>query len=143
MKSKLYQFNPVIYPFPLLVTKDYDLLELKNTFYIVTSKTDCQEIDNQLDDAPNIVAKTCCVLNKKTNQMFYLVLFSEPEHIRIDEITHEALHVTMHNADWVGLGDPVPGNDEPYAYFCGWVAGCCDSVLKDKQYERGAKLYSD
>ena len=130
MKTEVYKFDPVIYPFPLLVTKRFDLEELKRKFYAVISETDVTEITNELTPNPTTVARTMLAVDRKSNNMFILCVIYLPQSANIGVVAHEAFHINTFNADWLGFGAPTPGTDEPHAYFAQWAANCIDSVLK-------------
>jgi len=141
MKSIIYEFDPVIYPFPLLVSKQFDIQELKDRFYIALNKEDVTEIDHELDKSPTRTAATILVVEKKTSKVFYLVLFYQLNRIDAGIIAHEAFHVNTMNCDFLGIGPAAPNNDEPQAYFVQWASNCINSVLKNRQKELNAKRY--
>ena len=141
MKSVIYKFDPVIYPFQLIVSKKFDSQELKDKFYIVLNHTDCSEFGQDLDPEPTRVATTFVVTDKETNNLYFMVLLYQPNLVRTGEITHESEHVCTANCYHLGINPPEMGNDEPHAYFQGWVANCIDSVLKgDPIKDYNAKL---
>ena len=143
MKSIIYEFDPVIYPFPLLVSKQFDIHELRDRFYVALNKEDVAPIEHELDKSPTRTAVTMLVVEKRTSKVFFLVLFYQLNRINVGIIAHEAFHVNTMNCDFLGIGPAVPNNDEPQAYFVQWAADCVNSVLKNRQDELNAKRFGN
>lgn len=141
MKSVIYKFDPVLYPFPLLVTKDFVVDELKDMFYILTGDTEAEEIGTSFDRNPTSVARTARVIDKKNMNVYYIVLIFRPSDCSIGIITHEAFHTNTYNCDLLGIPGCNPDTDEPQAYFTQWVADCINSVITGKQKQFNAKLF--
>ncbi len=133
MKTKLFEFDPVVYPFPLLVCKyvpGVTAKELSERFNQVIDRRTIQVLtEDDLRAFPTLTAKTVCVTDKVTDEMKYLVILYRPKKIRWGVVSHEALHVLDFLADWLGFKAPVVCDDEPHAYFIEWVANCIGSVI--------------
>ena len=143
MKSVIYEFDPVIYPFPLLITKDCDPEDLRTRFHLILDRKNCTEIENQFDPDLYTGAKTGMLVRKDSDRMYYMINILQPDTIDIGELVHEVFHVNTFNSWWLNFDPPQPGADEPQAYFCGWVARCVDSVLKDNPEKMKGKLLND
>ena len=130
MKSIIYEFDPVIYPFKLLVTKEFDSKELSEIFY-------CVNEDEELDDAPGefipnrrTIARTLEVADKEHCQTYMLILLCKPKLIGQGTISHESYHVINIVAEWLGFLPKKSSEDEPMAYLIQWVSNCIEQTLK-------------
>lgn len=133
MKSVIYEFDPVIYPFPLLVCKyvpGATAAEIAGRFNRVLNRKSVAYFDeDELMATPTLKARTLCVVDKESEEMKYLIVLYRPKEIRWGIVSHEALHVVTMICDWLGIPPPEQRNDEPHAYFIQWVANCIGSVL--------------
>lgn len=141
MKSIIYKFDPVIYPFPLLVSKDFDIQELRDRFYYVLNKEDVKEITDELNANPTSVARTILLVEKNTGNVFICVFIYKPNKINVGFIAHEALHANTLNGFLLGITPPSIEDDEPQAYFVQWVANCIESVLKGRPEKNNGLLW--
>ena len=124
MKNKIYEFDMVIYPYPLLVTKLVDGKEIMDRFYRVKdSHTLVDFEDDDVKLAGTVVARTCIVVDKIKNRMCFLVLLSSDK-LSVGTMTHEAGHVSTFLGAWLGFQTRNPENDEPYAYIDEFVTDC-------------------
>ena len=133
MKTKFYEFDPVIYPFPLLVCKyvsGHTPDDIASTFNGVVDEHTVQAIDDGFRPNPTSIAKTACVVSKKSGEMYYLVILYRPRRCSFGVVTHESLHVMTMLFDWLGIKPPTLSEDEPHAYFSQWVANCIGSILE-------------
>ena len=134
MKTKIYKFDPVLYPFPILVCKyipGVTATEISDNFLAVIDRNTLQKFDkDELVANPTLIAKTICVVEKESNQMYYLVILYQPKKILCGVVSHESLHVVTMIGDWLGINPPTVTNDKPHAYLLQWVANCIWSVLK-------------
>lgn len=141
MKSKLFEFDMVIYPFPVLVSKDFDWKELEENFWIVTDENTCEDFNGRLEPTAVKCAHTCEVVAKSDEQMYYMILLYRTEDIGVGTAAHEAGHVSTFLGHRLGFEDRNFKNDEPYAYVDQFVANCINSVMKDEPKEMNGKLY--
>ena len=144
MKTKLYEFDPVVYPFPLIVCKYISKVtakEISERYNGVMSRTQMATFDeDELRGYPTLTAKTLCVVDKKTEFMKYMVILYRPKKIRYGVIAHEDLHVVTLLCDWLGIRPPQQSDDEPHAYLIQWVANCIGSVLDGRPEVMKGKL---
>lgn len=143
MKSKIYEFNPVIYPFPIQVTKDFDLEELKGIYKALDSEEKEVPITNEFDATEATVARVVNVVDAKSGKMYYLVLCYRPDEIGAGCAAHESVHLANAYLQYLGFSCPSAYNDEPYAYFVQWVTNCIWSVLVDKTDEMNGVLFNE
>jgi len=132
MKSKIYKFDPVIYPFKLLVTKDFDSQELQDTFYCIDDETEELVEDPKVFwPAKRTVARTIQVTDKKScAHTCYLILLCKPKVIGAGTIAHEAYHVVSFVSEWLGFMPKKASEDEPCAYLEQWITNCIERTLK-------------
>lgn len=139
MKSKIYEFDPVLYPFPIHVTKDFDKEELKSIYKAWDSEE--KEVPIDLDVPSTTTARTIQVVDTDTGNLFYLVCLFHPEDVGVGIASHEADHIANAYLQDLGFAAPTPWNDEPHAYFVQWVTNCIWSVLIDETDKMKGKLY--
>ncbi len=93
MKTKIYEFDPVIYPFQLQVCKyvpGVTASEIAERYVQVVDRHTAQVFStDDLLANPTLTAKTCCVLQKDTDEMKYLVILYRPKKIRWGTVSHE------------------------------------------------------
>lgn len=140
MKSTIYEFDPVIYPFPLLVSKDFDIQELKDRYYLLVNETNVQEIKDELDNKLAVGAVSFGVVEKETEDVYYMVLIYNQKILSTGNLGHEASHISCLNNLLLGIKPPVFGEDEPNAYFTGWVVDCIESVIKNRPKSMKGKI---
>lgn len=135
MKSVIYEFDPVIYPFKLLVSKNFDVEELGGMYY-------CIDDDENLIDSPEAftpnrrtIARTIQCAPKDGSETFYLVLLYRPEVIGTGTLAHESLHIANFVGEWLGFLPKKANEDEPQAYLVQWISNCIDMVMKGKPEE--------
>lgn len=132
MKSKIYKFNPVIYPFPLLVTKDFDKEEIKARYNAMSSNGEEVDISESLEASEDTTARVVNIANKESGSMGYLVLLYRPNDTGAGILGHEALHIANAYLQYLGFSKANAYDDEPYAYFVQWLINCMWSVLIDE-----------
>lgn len=141
MKSKLFEFDMVIYPFPVLVSKDFDWKELEENFWIVTGENTCEDFNGKLEPTAVMCAHTCEVVAKSDEHMYYMILLYRTEDVSVGTMAHEAGHVSTFLGHRLGFQERNFENDEPYAYLDQFVANCIDCVIKDNPKEMNGKLF--
>lgn len=144
MKSKIYKFDPVIYPFKLLVTKDFDSQELQDMFYCIDDETeDVIDDGKSFFPARRTVARTIQVIDKSAcSNTYFLILLCKPKVIGVGTIAHEAYHVVSFVLEWLGFLPKKAGEDEPCAYLEQWLANCIERTLKNHPEQMGGTEFS-
>ena len=144
MKTKIFEFDPVIYPFQLQVCKyipGVTASEIAERYVQVVDRHTAQVFStDDLIANPTLKAKTLCVLQKDTDEMKYLVILYRPKKIRWGTVSHESLHVLTMLGDWLGFTPPKVQDDEPHAYFLAWVANCIGSIIDGRPDAMKGKL---
>lgn len=130
MKSVIYEFDPVIYPFKLLVSRYFDANELGSMYYCIDDEENL--IDSPDDFIPNrrTIARTLQCTPKDGSETCYLVLLYHPKVIGIGTVSHESLHIANFVGEWLGFLPKEANEDEPQAYLVQWLSNCIDSVLR-------------
>lgn len=140
MKSKIYEFDPVLYPFPIHVTKDFDVEELKSIYNVLDTSDNEVPITDEFDAQSTTNARVVNVVDAQSGQLYYLVLLFRPKNIGAGCSAHEAVHIANAYLQYLGFHSPTAYNDEPYAYFVQWATNCIWSVLIDKTNGMKGKL---
>lgn len=112
--AKVHEFDPLIYPRKLWIAVS------KDTF------PDIFEDVIVFDEASDAITETA--YDKINNKGGVLIRFGSPD-VSMKQISHEATHAAIDIFDYIGAS-PDPKNQEPFAYLVGWIADCCEKVLK-------------
>lgn len=125
--NTIHEFHLTIYPRRLWVVKDADIDYIKTHFCY----RDYKELDfgNDVSSYKAIVFE---VINIDTEKYGNLVCIFD--NLNVEDIAHEALHVTFDIAFDMGLY-PLPNNQEPMAYLIGFVADCINQVVTGEYKE--------
>ena len=103
MKSVIYEFDPVIYPFKLLVTKKFDSKELSEMFYCVNENEGLGDAPDEFVPNRRTIARTLEVADKEHCQTYMLILLCKQKLIGQGTISHESYHVINIVAEWLGF----------------------------------------
>jgi len=120
---KIHEFDPVIYPCKLWVTKALTE-ELNDTFEMFPAEQEDEPIPIGFAGA-----MTFSVRNKLTHDLGFLVAFKSSKRMTVNIIAHESRHVGDMLFERIGED---PQHSESACYFTGWVAECIDKVKKGK-----------
>lgn len=135
-QNKIYEFDPVIYPFRLWVvnspTKDF----IKGNFFCLNPSTgDYYDFeDSDIPTSKTAYAVTSPVKNKKTKKNGALVMLMDIKISNISITAHEASHVCDILSDYVGIRayKEFYPDGEPRAYIMEWAADCIYKVKTGK-----------
>lgn len=142
MKSVIYEFDPVIYPTRLWVSKKPSTEDVAELFYPFNN--DGEMVDSfgdVLEYVHGKYANTLIVGNKKSRMRGCLVSIFMPGSCRAGICAHEALHFIAYMSEQFDI--PLGGFDtsEPLAYPEQWATNCIDSVLKGHpEWMKGVKV---
>lgn len=141
MKSVIYKFDPVIYPFVLIVSKDFDASELGDMFYCINDDGELVHAPGEFVPNRRTIARTIQCAPKDGSETFYMVLLCHPNVIGTGTIAHESLHVANFVGEWLGFLPRKAREDEPQAYLIQWVSNCIDSVKRGHpEWMKGVKV---
>lgn len=140
---KIYKFDPVIYPIPLLVckaSKDMATVLDRHFWAIDENNDEIVPFTTDFSISEGVAATTLRVVAKKDKRAYSLVVLNRINDSGVGIIAHESLHVA-NNMGWNFSFPPNNSkNDEPYAYLIEWCANCIDSVLKNKTDSMNGQL---
>ena len=140
MKSVIYKFDPVIYPFKLLVTKRFDIEEMKEKYRSVNAENKIVPITDELDTDETVTARLLNLVDND-DKMYYVLILFRPKAIGCGVCTHEAVHCANAYLQYIGNSPAKAYDDEVYAYFAGWVSNCMWSVLvNEPEKMQGVKV---
>lgn len=142
MKTKIYEFDPVLYPFRIHVAKDFDKEELKSIYKALNSEEKEVPITDEFDATITTTARVVNVVDAESGNMYYLILCYRPDVIGVGVPAHEAVHLANAYLQYLGFSSPAAYNDEPYAYFVEWVANCIWSVIADETDKMKGVLFN-
>ena len=141
MKSVIYKFDPVIYPFVLLVSKNFDASELGDMFYCINDDDELVHSPGEFVPNRRTIARTIQCAPKDGSETFYMVLLCHPKVIGVGTIAHESLHIANFVGEWLGFLPRNAREDEPQAYLIKWVSNCIDSVKRGHpEWMKGVKV---
>lgn len=124
-QTKLYQFDPMIYPrFLWVVTGGY-YSDIKKWFLTYEG----EEIEES--DVSNLGGLTISVTFRQTQSLGILIWFPDIRLAKANWITHESTHCTLELFEQLGLRVDYR-NQEPVAYLAGWFAECVEFVKTGK-----------
>jgi hypothetical protein len=133
MKSKIYEFNPVIYPTRLWVCKKPETADVAELFYPFNNYGEMVDsFGEALEYDGGRYATTVIVGNKKSHWRGCLVSILIPKGCDAGICAHEALHYIAYLSEQFDI--PLGGFDtsEPLAYLEQWATNCIDSVLRGR-----------
>lgn len=132
--SKIYEFNPVIYPFRLYVAVNPTFEEVEETFYAYDVETN--ERSNMLkDDFYNdygTIATCYPIVHKKDAWISILVRIRLKGQMDAGTIAHEASHICDFVCQRYGIYRNGFNEGEATGYLTGWIANCINSVKRNK-----------
>lgn len=132
--SKIHEYDPVVYPIRLWVTKHADKNEIGETFYFLDENGEVvDDWEKQIDGTPNSIATTTLVTHKESLWKGCLVCLHRPKQIASGVIAHESTHVTDWLCDQLGIDGYSFLGGEARAYFAQWTANCIEETLKSKK----------
>jgi hypothetical protein len=142
MKSKIYEFDPVIYPFQILISRDWDVKELIDRFYEICEGDVLAECAEDTF-VPNrcTTARSLHLCEKTTKRVFYMILIMQPKIVKYGIITHESFHIANAYLQYLGLSAPKAWDDEAYAYFGGWLASCIWATRNNEPEKMNGVLF--
>lgn len=114
----IYEFDPLIYPQKIWITVNPKQEDLDDVF------EDCKLLEDCLGQCLSVRKKE----NNKTGE---LIVFENIEQLRkYSVVMHECAHAALDIFNYISA-DVSTINQEPFCYFIGWIADCCNQVLKD------------
>lgn len=135
MKTKIYEFDPIIYPRKLWITYEATSDELNEMF----PSGDYE--GNRFKDEEGYYGITYRTADKN-NLGGVLIRFKDnKEAMSPWNMIHEAIHAAGAICKYVGI-EPDFENDEAFTYLATWVVKCCCEV-KDNHVENDLDIIND
>lgn len=128
-KMQIWEFDPVLYPYRVLIVRHPDADALENKYNIINSDYEEKLPFLEFRTNDDTVARVLMVIDKETRKVYYMVLLFAVAHARAGVMAHEAVHLANAYLQRLGFGSPAAYNDEPYAYFVEWITDCIWCVL--------------
>jgi hypothetical protein len=125
MKSKIFEFDPVIYPIKLWIIDCLDTKIIKLEF----EEFDGSQLNYSLHDHAVCLSYNQMIVRKRTGKYGFLVTIKEINDLTIPQMAHEATHIARFMWDYLG---EVNTGIEADAYLVGWIAGCIEKVKNSK-----------
>lgn len=140
MKSEVYEFDPIIYPFSLIVTKKFDKEEFREKYRAVNAEGKFVPITDELDTDGTTTARFLNLVDND-DRMYYVLILFRPKAIDCGLCTHEAIHCADSYLQYIGFSPAMAYDDEAYAYFAQWISNCMWSVLvNEAEKMKGVKV---
>ena len=130
MKSVIYEFDPVIYPTRLWVSKKPDAKDVEALFYPFDSNGNVVDSYGDTFDNPDSFANTIIVGNKKSRWRGCLVSIFRPGGCGAGVCSHEAFHFMTFLCENLGISMGGFDDSEHLAYLEQWATNCIYSVLR-------------
>lgn len=120
-KTRVHEFDCHVYPRKIWVSVAAPLKELNEFF------------ESPYDDM-DISEDATVTVNRRMNPEpmgGVLIRFKNKGAMTVGTITHEAVHAALEVFDYVGASVDTK-NQEPFAYLCGYISDCINSVKTGK-----------
>lgn len=134
-ESKIYEFNPIIYPFRLWVGINITTKSVQEKFF-------AHNFDDTISDFTDndLLGTTCAattypVVERGSSQIGAFVNINRKDKVSVGVMAHEAVHVCDMLSDMVGLVGDIKNmfsHGEARAYIVEWVANCINEVKLNK-----------
>lgn len=134
MSNRIYEFDPVIFPFRLWVMKKPTYKDIADNFFELDSDYSKHEIQETVYD--NLVKKSYAftyTVAKKPNRIIgAMIALLDINKISTSVVAHEASHVVDFIIEHCGLESNTYASGETRAYLVGWVVDCIEKVKRGK-----------
>ena len=137
MTKKIYEFNPVIYPFRLWVGINVPVKDIIEKFYVynIDDNTISDITDEELFRDDDVVATTYPMVDRVDDRIGAFININKKDKLTVGVIAHESIHVCDFLSDRLGLVGDIKNMysyGEARGYFVEWVANCINSVKLNK-----------
>lgn len=125
MKSKIYEFDPVIYPTRLWVCKKPETVDVAELFHPFNNNGEMVDsFGEALEYDGGRYATTVIVGNKKSHRRGCLVAILIPKGCGAGVCAHEALHYMAYLSEQFDIPLGSFDKSEPLAYLEQWATSC-------------------
>lgn len=126
--TRVYEFNPVIYPYLVWVI-------VSETTDIISEKFNCyneEPIKNIGESSSNLEAFVMPVVRKENPKFGVVIFFRTRKSMSYELVAHESSHAAKYLFEHIGADTR---EHEPFEFVIGWIAGCCENVKENKEDE--------
>lgn len=129
--SKIFEFDPVIYPTRVWVAVSPSYDDVNDKFYFLDESLDevVEESKEKFDKHCSAIATTFAVVDRESAWKGVLVAIWRRKETGYGVVSHESTHCTDFLCDQLGIGGYSFNDGEPRAYYTQWVANCIGDVL--------------
>ena len=134
-KHKIYEFNPIIYPFRLWVGVQVPVKDIQEKFFAHNFDDTISDFTDKELLQTTVAATTYPVVERKDNWIGCFININRKDKLTVGVMAHEATHVCDMLSDRLGLVgeiDKMFSHGEARAYFVEWVANCINEVKQGK-----------
>lgn len=134
-KHKIYEFNPIIYPFRLWVGVQVPVKDIQEKFFAHNFDDTISDFTDKELLQTTFAATTYPVVERKDNWIGCFININRKDKLTVGVMAHEATHVCDMLSDRIGLVgevDKMFSHGEARAYFVEWVANCINEVKQGK-----------
>lgn len=125
MKSKIYEFDPVIYPTRLWVCKKPETVDVAELFHPFNNNGEMVDsFGEALEYDGGRYATTVIVGNKKSHRKGCLIAILIPKDCGAGVCSHEALHYVAYLSEQFDIPLGSFDQSEPLAYLEQWATNC-------------------
>lgn len=134
-ECKIYEFNPIVYPFRLWVGMNVHSNDVQNKFFAYNFDETVSDFTDKELLQTNVAATTYPVVERESGQWGAFININRKDKISVGVMAHESSHVCDMLSDRFGLVgeiDKMFSHGEARAYFIEWVANCINEVKLNK-----------
>lgn len=125
-KPIIHEFDPVIYPYKLWVLVHKSPCSITERFKEYSGNI----IESIKRDTNMLEAFTMAVQGKEESKYGVIIYFRSKKSMSYAIVAHESSHAAKFLFDHIGADVK---EHEPFEYVVGWIAECCERVLKNKE----------
>ena len=124
-KKIIHQFDPEIYPYKIwIMIGNKDIIKDNFLHY------DGRKISDIENTTCGFDAFVMPVRNIENNKYGALISFESKKSMTYNIVAHESSHAAKYLFEHIGCDIK---EHEPFEYVIGWIAECCEKVLKFKE----------
>lgn len=119
--NKIYEFDPVIYPYNLWIVLD----ENPNLIPSIFNEYSGKPIESIDADTKGLEAFTMPVIRKDSPIFGVIIFFRSKESMTFELVAHESSHAAKYLFEHIGAN---VAEHETFEFVVGWIANCLSKV---------------
>ena len=123
---EIHRFDPIIYPYKLWVIINNSPIGIEEKFNEYNGNP-IEFIDR---DTMRHEAFTMPVISKEHPEYGVIIFLRSKKSMTYELVAHESSHAAKYLFEHIGSDMK---EHEPFEYVVGWIAECCEKVLKNKE----------